>query len=70
MQVQSRVVHFLFMCHVNPKAVFFGVWWHKGWLVILSRTFLVMLKMVLLEVSFPVNELSRLQGVMLEVFVS
>lgn len=25
------------MCHVNPKVVFLGVRWHKGWLVILSR---------------------------------
>lgn len=24
------------MCDMNPKVVFLGVWWHKGWLVILS----------------------------------
>ena len=30
-------MHFLYMCHVNPKVVFLGVRWYKGWLVILSR---------------------------------
>ena len=25
-----------FRCVVNPRVVFLGVWWHKGWLVVLD----------------------------------
>jgi hypothetical protein len=55
---------------MNPKVVFLGVRWHKGWLVILSRDLSSDAEDGSSRVSFPVNELSRLQGVMLEVFVS
>ena len=58
------------MCHMNPKVVFLGVRWHKGWLVILNRDLSSDAEDGSSRVSFPVNELSRLQGVMLEVFVS
>ena len=43
------------------KSLFLKVWWHKGWLTVLSMVFLVRLRRMLLAVSFPVDKISKLQ---------
>ena len=69
MQVQSGFSAFLMVSH-ESQSLFFGVWWHKAWLVVLDRAFPGMLKRVLLEMSFPIDKISKLQGMMLKVFIS
>lgn len=43
---------------------------HKGQLAVLDWSFPVRLKSVLLQLSFPADEISRMQSIMLKVFVS
>ena len=54
----------------ESKHLFLGDFWHKSWLEIFSGAFLVRLKRVLLEVSFPRDKVSRFEGMMLKVFIS
>ena len=54
----------------ESKDLFLGGFWHKSWLEIFSGAFLVRLKRVLLEVSFPREKVSRFDGMMLKVFIS
>ena len=49
----------------ESKSLFLGVWWHKGWVVVYDKVIFNKGKTVLLKVSFPVDEISRLQDVML-----
>ena len=53
----------------ESKSLFSGVWQHKGRLAA-AGAFPGRLKRVLLEVSFPIDEISRLKGVILKVFIS
>ena len=69
MQIQLGSGAFLDVSH-ESKSLFSEVWRHKGRLAVPDGAFPVRLKRVLLEVSFPVHEISRLKGVMLKVFVS
>ena len=54
----------------ESKSLFLGVWQHKVWLAVPDRSLCRGLKKVFIEVSFPIDKISRLQGVMLKVFVS
>ena len=45
----------------ESKSPFLKVWWHKGWLSVLSMVILVRLRRMLLAVSFPVDKNSKLQ---------
>lgn len=51
-------------------SLFLGIWQLKGQLVIPDKVFPARLKRFLLEVSFPVDKISRFQAVILKVFVS
>lgn len=55
----------LHMSH-GSKSLLPGVWWHKGWLADPERG----LSGKVVEVSFPINEMSRLQAVMLKATLS
>ena len=52
------------------KSLFPGVWQHKGWLAVLERGLPSGVKRVFLEVFFSMEEISRIQGMMLKVFIS
>ena len=54
----------------ESKSLFPGVWWHRGWLAVPDWAFPVRLKRIVLEVSFPIDKISRLQDMMLTVLVS
>ena len=65
-----RVWCFLQVCHMNPRVYslkFGGIRVDQQYLIGASA---VRLKRALLEVSFPVDEIFRFQGVMLKYFVS
>ena len=49
----------------ESKSLFLGVLWHKGWLIALDGAF----SAFILEVFIPIDKISRLQGVVLKVFV-
>lgn len=53
----------------ESKSLFSGVWQHNRRLAAVGA-FPWRLKRVLLEVSFPTDEISRLKGVILKVFIS
>ena len=65
---QSSVLS-LGMSH-ESKSLFFGVWWHKGWLAVPDRGLSREVEESSSGGSFPIDEISRLQGVMLKVFVA
>ena len=47
----------------ESKSLFLGVWWHKGWVAVSDKVLFNKGKTVLLKVSFPGDEISRLQNV-------
>lgn len=69
MQVQNGLVLSLDVTH-EAKYLFLGVWLHKGWLTVPDGVFPKEWKRVFLEVSFPIDEVPRLQEVMFKVFIS
>ena len=46
--------------------LFLGILWHKNWHHLMLLIFPIRLKRILLQSSFPVDKISRLQGVMLK----
>lgn len=52
------------------KSLFPGVWQHKGWLAVPEIGLSSEIKRDFLEVSFPVGEISKIQEMMLKVFIS
>ena len=52
------------------KSLFPGVWQHKGWLAVPESGLSSEIKWDSLEVSFLVNEISKVQDMMLKVFIS
>lgn len=66
----SKVFAFYLGVPCESKSIFLRVWLHKSKLAIPDGASPVRLKRVLLEVSFPIDRISRLQGVMLKIFYS
>lgn len=54
----------------EPKSLFPGVWWHKGWLSVTNRGLSSKVEESLSGVVFSIDEISRLQSVLPKVFVS
>ena len=52
------------------KSLFPGVWQHKSWLAEPESGLSSEIKRDFLEVSFPANEISKVQDMMLKVFIS
>ena len=52
------------------KSLFPGVWQHKSWLAEPESGLSSEIKWDFLEVSFPANEISKVQDMMLKVFIS
>ena len=63
---RQDLTFFLAVSH-GSKSLFLGVCQHKSWLAVPDWVFPVRLKRVLWVLSFPIGEISRLQGVMLKV---
>ena len=58
------------MCHVNPRIYFLEFGGTGVGLQVLIRAFSLRVQTMFLEVSIPIDEISRLPGVMLKVIVS